>query len=52
MDQDLTIYQEDDDFCAECSSLGDDFYIDENGELENACYDCPIYLRRKEQDIT
>ena len=28
MDQDLTIYQEDDDFCAECSSLGDDFYIE------------------------
>lgn len=52
MDQDLTIYQEDDDFCAECSSLGDDFYINEDGELVDACCDCPIYLRRKEQGIT
>lgn len=39
MNNDLTTSIEEDDFCAECSSLGDDFYIDENGELQNACYD-------------
>lgn len=27
--------------CWECSGLGDDYYIDDNGELVSACIDCP-----------
>ena len=34
----------DDDFdsCYECSGYGDDWYLDENGELVHACDDCPL----------
>lgn len=28
--------------CYECSGYGDDYYIDEKGELKNACPDCPF----------
>lgn len=52
MAQASTLILEENEFCAECSALGDDFYIDEDGELVDACYDCPIYRRRKEQGIT
>lgn len=27
--------------CYECTALGDDYYIDENGELQCWCDDCP-----------
>lgn len=30
-------------FCNDCSDIGDDYYFDENGELVNACEDCPYY---------
>ena len=26
--------------CYECTGLGDDYYIDEDGELVSACSDC------------
>ena len=29
------------DVCYECTGYGDDYYIDENGELQSSCYDCP-----------
>ena len=28
--------------CYECTGLGDDYYIDEDGELVSACADCPL----------
>ena len=29
------------DWCYECTGYGDDYYIDDNGELQSACEDCP-----------
>lgn len=29
------------DWCYECTGYGDDYYVDENGELQSACDDCP-----------
>lgn len=28
------------DYCYECQGYGDDYYIDENGELVSSCLDC------------
>ena len=28
--------------CYECTGLGDDWYIDDEGELINACNECPF----------
>lgn len=33
----------DDEVCYECSGLGDDYYIDEDGELVCRCYECSVY---------
>ena len=30
------------DFCYECRGLGDDYFFDENGELVDACAECPL----------
>ena len=29
------------DKCYECTGYGDDYYIDDDGNLVNACGDCP-----------
>lgn len=29
------------DWCYECTGYGDDYYIDDDGELQSACEDCP-----------
>lgn len=29
------------DCCFECTGSGDDYYLDEDGELVSACDDCP-----------
>ena len=39
-----------DDFCYECTGYGDDYYIDENGELVCACDDCPFNIHNKENE--
>lgn len=31
-----------DDRCYECTGYGDDYYIDEDGNLVSACSDCPF----------
>ena len=31
-----------DDVCYECEGYGDDYYINENGELVSACDKCPF----------
>ncbi len=33
---------EDDDRCYECSGYGDDYYVNDEGELVCACGDCPF----------
>lgn len=33
---------DDNDRCYECSGYGDDYYIDDDGELVCACADCPF----------
>ena len=33
---------DDNDRCYECSGYGDDYYIDDDGELVCACSDCPF----------
>lgn len=30
------------DRCYECTGYGDDYYIDDDGELVSACDDCPF----------
>ena len=29
------------DYCYECTGYGDDYYFDEDGELQSACETCP-----------
>lgn len=31
------------DFCYECKGNGDDYYVDDNGDLVSACDDCYFY---------
>jgi hypothetical protein len=31
------------DYCYECSGYGDDYFINENGELECYCPQCPFH---------
>ena len=35
-------YDYEQDFCYECSGYGDDYYLDDNGELVSACSECPF----------
>lgn len=37
------------DRCYECSGLGDDYYMDENGEFVSACDDCPDNPANREE---
>ena len=37
-----------DNICYECTGYGDDYYIDEDGNLVNACGDCPFNKRLEE----
>lgn len=32
----------DDDYCYECTGYGDDYFINEDGELECYCFQCPF----------
>ena len=40
--------EERDDICYECTGYGDDYYIDEDGELVNASSDCPFNKKFEE----
>lgn len=33
---------EDDDYCYECRGYGDDYFVNEYGELESCCQGCPM----------
>lgn len=36
--------------CYECRGYGDDYYWDENGDLVNACAECPFNGEEDEDD--
>ena len=38
------------DRCYECGGYGDDYYLDENGELVSSCSDCPFNNIYNEED--
>ncbi len=40
----------DDDLCYECSGIGDDYFVNKDGELECACATCPVAERRRLSD--
>lgn len=47
MDYDDDYYADDNyddcwDICYECQGYGDDYFVNEDGELECACEDCPF----------
>lgn len=39
-----------DDVCYECSGYGDDYFINDDGELECACPTCPFNKNRFDDD--
>lgn len=39
-----------DDICYECTGYGDDYYIDEDGDLVCACSTCWVMLQNLEDD--
>ena len=41
---------EDFDYCYECSGLGDDYYVDEDGDLVCFCPECPLNPGRRDDD--
>ena len=32
---------DDDDYCYECTGYGDDYFMNDDGEWESACSNCP-----------
>lgn len=38
------------DICYECTGYGDDYYMDDDGELVNACRECWVTRERKKHD--
>ena len=40
-DVDLDDFWDDFDWCYECGGYGDDYFINDDGELESACPMCP-----------
>ena len=34
--------------CYECTAYGDDYYTDENGEMQCACPECPFWGPNRE----
>lgn len=41
---------DDDDYCYECTGYGDDYSVDEDGELVCNCFDCPYNGWREDYD--
>lgn len=41
---------EDYDVCYECTGYGDDYYIDDNGELVSACEECWVTLLEEDEE--
>lgn len=39
---------DDDDYCYECTGYGDDYFENEDGELECRCFDCPFNPSRSD----
>ena len=43
-------FWDDDDICYECTGYGDDYYIDEDGELQCRCFECPFFPAASDWD--
>ena len=39
------------DYCYECGGLGDDYYLDDDGELVCACDECAFNHFRDDEDL-
>ena len=39
-----------DDYCYECTSYGDDYFINDEGELECRCFQCPFFNTDEDGD--
>lgn len=39
-----------DDYCYECGGYGDDYYVDDDGELVCRCPECPMNPDRDDMD--
>lgn len=48
MDDDVQIEFDEDDYCYECGGYGDDYYINDEGEMVRRCPQCPFYKRDDE----
>lgn len=40
----------DDDYCYECGGYGDDYSVNDDGELVSNCLDCPFNPSRYDED--
>ena len=49
-DEDEAYEWTNDDMCYECSGYGDDYFVNEEGELECACFTCPFNNLGGEED--
>lgn len=49
-DDDITNPLYDPDYCYECGGYGDDYYINDDGELECRCFDCPFGIYNNGDD--
>lgn len=39
-----------DDICYECTGYGDDYYMNEDGDIVCACHECPIMKSMEETE--
>lgn len=42
-DEDILDHEDDYDICYECTGYGNDYFINDDGELESACHRCPFF---------
>lgn len=49
-DGELDYKWDDYDHCYECGGYGDDYFINDDGEMESACPTCPFNTNRYDDD--
>lgn len=48
--EDDSNWDDDFDWCYECGGYGDDYFVNDEGELESACPTCPHNRYREDDD--